>query len=50
MRAMDITQTLVLSLLLVSVGLPDAAADFGSQLRALKQFGGRASTPQHDVL
>ena len=45
MREMALLQTAALSLLLISAVLPDAAADVGSQLRALKQFGGKDQIP-----
>ena len=49
MRSMALLQTSALTLLLVSGVLPDATADAGSQLRALKQFGGKHPTPEHTV-
>lgn len=49
MRSMALLQTSALTLLLVSGHLPDATADAGSQLRALKQFGGKDLTPEHTV-
>lgn len=42
-------QTLAVGLLLISAVLPDATADAGAQLRALKQFGGEPITPHRIV-
>ena len=43
-------QTLAVGLLLIGAVLPDATADAGSQLRALKQFGGVISPPDDGFL